>query len=145
MIPETLEEKSKSLIRTHEGWSSTVYQCPSGRLTIGYGRNLEDKGITRTEGEILLDHDVREVYAQLTVALLHMGITLQQLPQDAQVVLIDMAYNLGISGLLKFKRMLRAIADRDWERVALEMQNSKWYHQVGKRSKHLMELIRGIK
>ncbi len=145
MIPEKLSEDVKSLLREHEGWSSTVYRCPSGRLTIGYGRNLEDRGIRRIEGEILLDHDVVDVYWSLAVGLHEWGIEFHRLPHTIQVVLMDMCYNLGLAGLFQFRKMLAAVRDQDWQRMAAEMQDSRWYQQTGRRARKLVQMVHGVK
>ena len=63
------------------------------------------------------------------------------LPNEIQAVLLDMLYNLGVEGLLRFKKMWKAIEHRDWERMALEMQNSRWYTQVGRRAKDLISVV----
>lgn len=56
--------------------------------------------------------------------------------------MLDMTYNLGINGLMRFKKMMAAISCRDYELAALEMKNSKWYKQVGDRSKRLCEMMK---
>ena len=58
-----------------------------------------------------------------------------------QAVLIDMCYNLGYSGLMKFKNMIKAFADGNFERAAIEMEDSRWYKQVGDRSERLKKMV----
>ena len=58
-----------------------------------------------------------------------------------QKVLIDMRLNLGMAGLLGFRRINTALAGQDYEVAAREMQDSQWYHQVGNRSKRLVKMM----
>jgi lysozyme len=62
---------------------------------------------------------------------------------DAVVrVLVNMAFNIGRSRLSKFKKMLHAIEEGDYNKAADEMVDSKWYSQVGRRSKELVNIMR---
>jgi lysozyme len=66
---------------------------------------------------------------------------LDEHPLNVQRVIVNMAFNLGYSRLKGFKRMLAAVSNRDYERAAKEMEDSKWYGQVGRRSKELCRLM----
>ena len=61
----------------------------------------------------------------------------------AQRVLVNMAFNLGRNRLSKFKNMLKAVNEGDYQKAADEMVDSKWYRQVGRRSEELVEMMRG--
>ena len=108
-----------------------------GRLTIGYGRNLDDKGISPGEAESMLDNDIDDTIRDLTTFLPWAA----QLDPVRQAVLVNMAFNLGIGGLLKFKRTLEAIQRRDWDRAAAEMAKSRWWSQVGRRAHRLRDQL----
>jgi lysozyme len=53
-----------------------------------------------------------------------------------------MRINLGLGGLLSFKKMIKALKENNFEEAANEMENSKWYHQVGRRSDHLVQMMK---
>ena len=126
----------EQLIR-HEGLRLTVYDCPAGYKTIGVGRNIEQKGITEEEAVYLLDNDIEYFTEQLEDNL----IGFQELPEDKKAVLVNMAFNLGVNGLLKFKNMLAAITEERWEDASSEMLNSRWADQVGNRAIELSEIM----
>ena len=63
------------------------------------------------------------------------------LPDDIQRVLVNMAFNLGGTRLSKFRNMLQACREHDWNRMAAEMQDSRWFHQVGRRSLELQNVV----
>ncbi len=113
------------------------YLDTTGNLTIGVGRKLS-KGVRRDEAMFMLDNDIAEAMDGLNRHV-PWWTTLSSNRQD---VLIMMAFNLGISGLLTFKKMLIALEARDYDRAADEMLDSSWRAQVGMRAVHLAEIIR---
>jgi lysozyme len=125
MMSKLLEQ-----IKYHEGLRLKPYVCTAGKLTIGYGRNLEDRGITKYEAELLLSHDLAEVENQLKDKLEFWN----ALDHVRQAVLINMAFNIGINGLMKFKKTLAMIGTGDYSDAAIEMMDSKWARQVPKRA-----------
>lgn len=131
-------EKVKERLRKEEGLRLKPYRCSAGKLTIGYGRNIEDNGISIGEAEYLLENDVKSVIQQLNVKIPWIN----TLTENRQVVLVDMAFNLGIGGLLLFKNTLAMIQRGDYEAAAKAMLQSKWATQVGSRAEALSELMR---
>lgn len=124
-------------IKRHEGFSSTPYKCTAGKLTIGYGRNLEDNGISEEEAEELLKGDINKVYSQL--------INYQwfaELDKARSGVIVNMTFNLGLRGMLKFIKMINALSLKDYELAAKEMLDSRWARQVGGRALELAEQMR---
>ena len=63
------------------------------------------------------------------------------LPENIQHVLVNMCFNLGANRLSKFKNMLLACREHNWEQMAAEMENSRWYSQVGRRSRELQASV----
>ena len=98
---ETLSDLRNRLV-LEEGLRLKPYRCTSGKLTIGVGRNLEDKGITEQEAMIMLDADIQ--YFQFQLATKIKG--WKDIHITARLVLIDMAFNMGVAGLLKFKNKI---------------------------------------
>ena len=131
-----------NLIARHEGFRSKPYRCPAGKLTIGYGRNLEDKGITQEEARILLRNDVWDALKWAIIVAQENQVDFHVLPFTVRLALVDMAFNLGLGGLRSFKRMWEALSRKDWEKAAYEALDSKWARQVGQRASEVAELIR---
>ena len=128
----------QDLIRRHDGLKLKPYKDSVGKLTIGYGRNLDDRGINLDEAEFLLDNDINAVFSGLTSKIPSFG----SLDNVRQAVLMDMGYNLGLLGLLGFTKMLAAVEKRDFETAAAEMLNSTWAKQVGDRATEDAALMR---
>lgn len=149
----------------HEGLKLTPYICPAGYWTVGVGRNLESKGLTEEEQQklfgnagytkseaiellkerpltkeealFLLRNDIAECEADL-----NQFPWFKKLDKVRRNVLIDMRFNLGPGRFRQFKKMLDALAYADYNTAAAEMMDSRWYHQVGHRSKRLVEMMR---
>jgi lysozyme len=124
-------------LRLHEGERLKPYRCTAGKLTIGVGRNLEDRGITAQESDMLLANDIAREEAELMRALPWVG----QLDDVRQRVLLDMSFNLGLAGLLGFKNTLAAIQAGDYQRGATMMLDSRWARQVGTRAERLSRMM----
>ena len=117
-------------LKQHEGLRLKPYTDTVGKLTLGIGRNLEGKGITEKEALFMLNNDVDYFYSQLNKRLTWFN----ALDDARQNVLVNMAFNLGIRGLLTFKMTLSLIEYGDYDNAATEMLNSVWAYQVGQRA-----------
>lgn len=127
----------KAQLVRHEGLRLKPYRDTVGKLTIGVGRNLDDVGITEDEARTLLDNDVARVESHIARVVP----AFSSLDDVRQRVLVDMAFNLGVPGLLKFKAMLAAVEARDFFHAALEMIDSRWAAQVGQRATRLAAMM----
>lgn len=123
---------------TDEGLRLKPYRCTAGKLTIGVGRNLEDRGITSSEAMMLLFNDIDDFWAKLLKALPWVDAA----PAPVQEALLNMCFNLGLSGLLTFKSTLALIQAGQYAEAAEAMLDSKWAGQVGDRAKRLADMVR---
>lgn len=126
-----------SLIKKHEGLRLKPYKCSAGRVTVGYGRNLDDVGINLTEAEMMLENDIRRTTLELMTFSWY-----SSLDAVRRAALVDMLYNLGMPRFMGFKKMLAALDTGDYEETAVQMLDSKWATQVGSRATELAEMIR---
>ncbi|WP_428049787.1 glycoside hydrolase family protein [Candidatus Avelusimicrobium fimicolum] len=129
-------ERVAARIRKSEGLSYLPYKCPSGHLTIGYGHNLEH-GISIEAAELLLRQDIEIAAKQVKNAF----IWWPKLTEARFYVLVDMTFNMGISRLCGFKKMLTAVEQGDYQTAAKEMLASKWAVQVGRRAVELSKMM----
>lgn len=127
----------KGMLVLHEGFKTKPYRCTAGKLTIGVGRNIEDLGITQDEAEFLLENDIDRCVLELSKSYPWF----KNLTDERQDVLIDMAFNLGITRLRGFKNMISAVESGDYVRASAEMLNSSWARQVGNRAKTLAQIM----
>ncbi len=125
------------MIKDHEGLRLKPYKDTVGKLTIGYGRNLEDNGITKDEALHMLFADIRRVKCEASARLRWFN----ELDSVRRDVVIDMVFNLGIGKFLKFKKMIKAMSYGDFTTASKEMLDSDWAGQVGTRAKTLSKMM----
>ena len=122
-------------LKRHEGFRSKPYQCSANKTTIGYGRNLQDVGITEGEAVSLLNNDIQiaTVAAETFVG----KECWTGLSDTRKCVLINMVFNLGLPRLMYFHKFRAALLTPDFVLAAREMLDSKWATQVGDRAQEL--------
>ena len=127
----------------HEGLRRKPYLDTEGKLTVGYGRNLDDVGITRGEAGNLLDHDISKAVRSIMDDPALYWVSDQ--PAEVISVIIEMVFNMGLGGFRKFRKIIAALKARDYETAAAEALDSKWYNQVGERAETLAAIIKQAK
>ena len=122
MTPE-----GQTKLKDFEGLRLKPYVDTVGKLTIGWGRNLSDRGISYDEARLLFDDDVSIATAEAR-ANFDWFDTLSPVRQD---FIVCMVFNLGVPRLRFFRRMLDAIERQDWVSAGVELLDSAWSRQVG--------------
>ncbi len=130
----------KNQLLTHEGLQLKPYRCPAGKLTIGVGRNIEDAGISEDEAMMLLEGDIHACVNDLR----NLFESFDMFPENIQHVLIDMRFQLGMTGFLGFRKMIRSVEHKDWPEMVEQMKDSAWYGQTPNRANHLIQMVRGV-
>ena len=123
----------KSQLLREEGAESCAYQDSLGYWTIGVGRLIDSRkggGLSNDEIDFLLENDIKTKTREVLLALPWVP----RLSEPRQAVLIGMAFQMGIGGLLKFKRALGSIEDGQYAEAAVEMLESKWGNQTPERA-----------
>lgn len=131
------EFMARKLIKKHESLSLELYLCPAGKLTIGYGHNIEDNGITPTAAEFMLTEQIKISTKELYTAFNWY----HHLSDARQAVLLGMHYNLGLPRLLSFRKMIAALSQKNYMQASSEMLDSKWARQVGIRARRLATMM----
>lgn len=140
-------KRDEGTVRDAAG-NHVVYRCAAGASTIGYGHNLDaapvpgiGESISDDQAERLLEADVFAVCESLEAKIRWA----RALDPARYAVLANMAFNLGIDGLLQFKNMLSFLRVGDFRNAAKEMRRSKWAAQVGRRAERLaLQMETGI-
>ena len=142
-----MEIVKEDLIK-HEGYVGEIYLCSESYPTFGIGHMVTETdieytwpvGTPVTDDRILdvFEEDCKEAYTDACALFLNF----ESLPLDAQRVAVNMAFNLGRNRLGKFKNMIKYVNEGNYLMAANEMINSKWYGQVGRRSKELVDIMK---
>lgn len=130
-------QKLIDLLILHEGKRSMPYECSAGKITVGVGRNLEDNPLSDDEITYLLKNDITRCERQLNrYAWFRM--------QDSvrQECLINLCFNIGLTGILRFKKMIACLEARNPEGAAEELLDSRYSEQVGNRALDLAYMLR---
>lgn len=127
-----------NMLKRHEGLRLKVYKDSVGILTIGYGRNLEGKGISAGEAGVLLIHDILDTETFLQGFFPKW----ESMTPNRQDALTNMCFNLGTAGFSKFTKTIEFINNEQWEEASLAMLQSRWAEQVGNRAHELAELVK---
>ena len=126
------------MLKRHEGFKQFPYLCTAGKLTVGYGRNFDDVGLSEYEAEFLLLQDIKHATKRLTTTFPNF----YDFTVNRQAALIDLMVNIGSRKFLLFRKMIIAIKRNDWEDAANEAKDSKWHKQVGQRAIEIEELLK---
>ena len=145
-------DRCKEAIIRHEGEVLEVYEDSLGYLTLGVGHLIQpnDPEHGQSAGTPVSQETVDAYYdtdfdkhLDETVHVIGQDVW-DELPGDIKEVLVNMCFNLGGTRLGKFRNMLTAVEDHNWEKMAVEMEDSRWFRQVGRRSVELQEMVRSV-
>lgn len=131
------------MTKTFEGLRLKPYKCSAGKTTIGYGRNLEDVGISKLEADYLFNADWNRAVQDAMRICKDYDIDYKQLIEQRFYVLTDMCFNMGYARTKAFKKMLTALKKGLYEDASKEMLDSMWAKQVGNRAIKLAHLMKG--
>ena len=138
-------ERLKKQIIANEGVRKTAYKDTLNNWTIGVGHLIK-----LPDEEYLLDKELTDLEVdQIFVTDLNQAIDdarkfidADSIPDEAFEVVVDMAFNLGLPKLSKFKNFQQALKDKDFVKASEEMLDSRWAKQLPNRSKRLAEIMR---
>lgn len=133
------EQLKKDLIR-HEALRLHPYLCSSDKLTIGVGRNLDDRGISEEEAMYLLDNDINICIRELMDNVPFYG----RMPDDIKEILVNLTFNMGMPTLLKFQKMLGHVEAGRFEEASAELLNSRYAKQVKGRAVELASRMANV-
>ena len=124
-------------VKLSEGFRDRVYKDTLGIDTIGYGFAIKD---------LVLDEDISEMILKRKLEALIERVNkrfdfVEGLPEEAQEVIYEMCYQLGVTGVSKFKKTLLYLENEEFNMASKEMLDSKWARQTPNRAKRLSDII----
>lgn len=134
------------LLELEEGYREKPYHCSEGYPTIGIGKRIGPKNADLSLYEFTCSKPV--AYAWLDDEIAELGKKLKPLDwftnlnEDRRAIIVSMCYQLGLSGVMKFKKMIAAISSENWEEAAKQALDSKWAKQTPARAKRHAEVLR---
>jgi len=143
-------EKLREQLKIDEGVKYEVYLDHLGYKTFGIGHLVvagddeygADVGYKVSEERVnaVFDTDVEKYISESKKVFPD----LEDLPEEAQQVIVNMCFNMGAPRLGKFKKFIAAVNDGNWNTAAVEMMDSRWATQVGARAERLRDRIKAL-
>ena len=134
----------KEMIIKHEGHEARVYKCPNGFDTIGYGFAIKDLFMDKEIADLILDKHIRAILANIE-ANDDWDQWFWDKPQGVKEVLVNMIYQMGFSGVRKFKKTIKYIREDKLLLAGEEMLDSKWARSDSpNRAKELSDIIKSL-
>ena len=143
-------EKLREELEIDEGCKYEIYLDHLGYPTFGIGHLITDDdpeygwevgaSIDTVRVHEAFESDIEGVLSDCSKLYSDFG----DLPEEAQRVIANMMFNMGLTRLSKFKGMKRGVDSRNWNQAADEMVDSRWYRQVTNRANRLVERMRNI-
>ena len=143
-------EQCKAEIKRHEGEVLEIYNDSLGYKTLGVGHLCQPNDIeysweigTPVSQEVVDKYYEQDFHKHYYEAVHVFGSEegFNNLPEEIQRVLVNMCFNLGGTRLSKFRNMLKACKEHDWSEMARQMEDSRWFRQVGRRSLELQKAV----
>ena len=132
----------KEMIAKHEGYEPRVYKCTNGYDTIGYGFAIKDLYMDKEVSDLILDQKIQEMLKRI-LSDKDWGDWFSEKPQHIQEVLINMIFQIGFSGVKKFRKTIQYIKDDNFLLASEEMLDSKWAKSDSpNRAKELSEIVK---
>jgi lysozyme len=138
-IPKELSEIVED-IKKHEGFEPKVYECTEGYDTIGYGFAIKDLVLDKDIADLILMKKLHKLLQRIVVAFPWF----KDINNTAKSVIVNMCYQLGLSGFSKFKKTIYLLETEQYEEASVEMLDSLWAKQTPNRAKELSETLRSI-
>jgi lysozyme len=143
--------KLQDEIAEDEGVKYETYRCSLGHLTGGIGHLITEWDEEMYSGPVgtKIPHEQVDKWFNMDITRTIedckiIFTTFDSLPQDAQLVIANMCFQLGRPRLSKFKKFIAAVNDENWMLAGEEMQDSRWYKQTTNRADRLIERIQLI-
>ena len=143
-------ERLKEEIKDDEGYKNEIYLDHLSLKTLGVGHLIKetDPEYDLEVGTHIEDERVNELFEQdINVTIdecRKLYYDFDKLPEEAQLIICNMMFNMGRPRLSRFHKMKRAVENRDWKEASNQMKDSKWYRQVTNRADRLCNRMENI-
>ena len=143
-------EQLRDTLKVDEGCVNSIYLDHLNLPTLGIGHliNEWDEEYGKPVGTPVSEKRVNELFdkdIQITIDECEQLFgNFQDLPEEVQQILANMMFNLGRPRLSKFRRLCKAVAERNWKECAIQMEDSKWHKQVTKRADRLISRMNAV-
>ena len=143
-------DKLRDTLKIDEGVKYEIYNDHLGYPTFGIGHLVveSDEEHGKPVGTPVSEDRVNSVFEKDVAIMIDEAKkifpNLDELPEEAQQVIVNMTFNMGSPRLSKFKKFIAGVNAGDWNKAAIEMMDSRWAKQVGARAERLRDRIKAL-
>jgi lysozyme len=137
---DKLSDELREAVKLSEGYRARVYKDTLDIDTIGYGFAIKDLELDKDICDMILDKKLNKLIKDVDNKFSFMD----DIAVEAQDVVYEMCYQLGINGFSKFKKTIAYLRDEDYKMAAIEMLDSRWAKQTPNRAKRLSNIIKDL-
>ena len=127
-------------IKQHEGFVAIVYKDSLGIDTIGYGFAIKDLELDEDICGLILERKLENLICRVD----NKFSWYKYMPQEIKDVVVEMCYQLGVTGFSKFRRTISYLQNKQWEDASIEMLDSLWARQTPNRAEELSYKVREV-
>ena len=127
-------------IKQHEGYVGIVYKDSLGIDTIGYGFAIKDLELDEDICEIILERKLKDLQSRVDLKFNWY----RYMPQEIKDVVMEMCYQLGVTGFSKFKKTIAYLQNKQWNDASVEMLDSLWAKQTPNRAKEMSDRVKKL-
>ena len=127
-------------IKQHEGYVGVVYKDSLGIDTIGYGFAIKDLELDKDVCDIILERKIKNLQDRVK----NKFSWYKYMPQEIKDVVMEMCYQLGVTGVSKFKKTIAYLQNKEFKNASIEMLDSRWAKQTPNRAKELSNRVKEV-
>ena len=127
-------------IKQHEGYVGVVYKDSLGIDTIGYGFAIKDLELDADICDIILERKIKDLQDRVK----NKFSWYKYMPPEIQDVVMEMCYQLGVTGVSKFKKTVAYLQNKEFKNASIEMLDSRWAKQTPNRAKELSNRVKEV-
>ena len=128
-------------IKKNEGYISTVYKDSLGIDTIGYGFAIKDLELEEDLCHVILQRKLKRLEKEVSTRFKW----LKKMPPSVKDIVLEMCYQMGVTGVSKFKKTIAYLEKSEWKNASIEMLDSRWAKQTPGRAKELSSRMAEVK
>ena len=127
-------------IKKHEGYVGVVYKDSLGIDTIGYGFTIKDLELDADICDIILERKIKNLQDRVK----NKFSWYKYMPPEIQDVVMEMCYQLGVTGVSKFRKTIAYLQNKEFKNASIEMLDSRWAKQTPNRAKELSNRVKEV-
>ena len=129
---------ARQMLARDEGYKLNLYRCPAGKLTVGIGHNIEDRGLTSTVIDLIFEEDLADAVKSASHIF---GEVFDSFSTIRKLAIVNLIFNLGETKFREFEKTIAFIRAGRWKEASIELLDSRYARQVGIRANRIAIML----